>query len=1313
MPRLLRRILLLVVLTGLPVSSLQAEDWPTYMHDNTRRGSTTEELTFPLQLNWEIKSPATPHTAWEGQKGRIHEGKEMGDRVRFDDAFHVTTKEGRVYYGSTVDHQVHCVDQKTGEELWTFFTDGPVRLAPTLWNNFALFGSDDGYVYCVDATDGSQQWKFRAGPEDYWLLGRGDMVSRWPVRTSITVSEDGTAYFGAGLFPYENVFLYALKAESGEVIWKRNNISQFSANRSDIAPQGYLLVENDVLVVPSGRSLPAVFNRQSGDFMHKRTFGWRGDAGGVIGGTRAFLADGQIYAAGPHHMLAMDQETGDIGFGYFQGKQVAVSEDLVFTLHDGKITCYTRIPYAEASLERHALQQEINGLQRKLWKAKGEEADNLRKEMAAIEQKIADSMPTGQLWEAGCALEGSLAICGNAVVAGGEQRVQIFDRKTGDQLEQHEVEGEATGFAIANGSLFVSTTTGNIYNFSPEKTSGDKQGSTAKLTFSDQDENVELIQQAADKILKATDSDIGFCLIVGAERGRLAYELAQRSNLKIYGIEPDPAKVREAREKLKASNLYGHRVVIHQADLADIPYANYFANLVVSETEILTGELPADPELIVRHVKPLGGQVCLQATSADSTRWLEQMGLKKDADIKEQNEQVVLTRSALPGAANWSHQYGNAGNTASTEDRRVKGGLSVLWYGDPGAKEMVNRHDAAVGPLSVNGRLIVQGQDTVMAHDAYNGVKLWERENPRSIRTGVFRNENPGNLVASDSSIFIMEREVCWELDAATGEVIREHRVPVDENQEDYEWGYVAYSEGKLFGTATIRKEIEERSRRRGKATVDNTDSIFAIDVETGDLLWKYQGHNITHHTIAHGPDHVYFIDSHLTAEQRAELLREDKSKYKDLSPEELEQAEKEIKEIDARLAVAIEANSGDVAWEVAVDVTDCSDIGTGGGKLTLMFQNNMLILCGANANGHYWKQFMEGEFSKRRLVALSSIDGEKVWAKDANYRHRPIIVEDQLIAEPWSYDLYSGEQKMREDPITGEAVPWSLMRSGHHCGMITGCPDMLMFRSGFTSFFDLKEDGGTQHFAGHRIGCWINAIPANGLVMVPESSAGCVCLFSLASTITLEPREDAPRSPWTIYSLVGEHLPVKQMHLNLGAPGDRQDATGTVWLGYPRPRPSRETSLDYELDLSDKFAESGKYEDFNPEFLEIKADEPKWLYASYGTGLTSCTLPLLREEDAPRTYSVKLHFATPSITDTAEKVVFDVKVNGEVSLANAELEPSSQSELVTGTVIEIPNVMITRDLQLELVPQSAEQAKSLRLSAIEVIVQEKTAINE
>ena len=61
-----------------------------------------------------------------------------------------------------------------------------------------------------------------------------------------------------------------MNAETAEVIWKNDTISQQDAGRNDLTPQGYLLASNDLLFVPSGRTLPAAFDRVTGKFVHKQ-----------------------------------------------------------------------------------------------------------------------------------------------------------------------------------------------------------------------------------------------------------------------------------------------------------------------------------------------------------------------------------------------------------------------------------------------------------------------------------------------------------------------------------------------------------------------------------------------------------------------------------------------------------------------------------------------------------------------------------------------------------------------------------------------------------------------------------------------------------------------------------------------------------------------------------------------------------------------------------------------------------------------------------------------------------------------------------
>jgi hypothetical protein len=39
------------------------------------------------------------------------------------------------------------------------------------------------------------------------------------------------------------------------------------------------------------------------------------------------------------------------------------------------------------------------------------------------------------------------------------------------------------------------------------------------------------------------------------------------------------------------------------------------------------------------------------------------------------------------------------------------------------------------------------------------------------------------------------------------------------------------------------------------------------------------------------------------------------------------------------------------------------------------------------------------------------------------------------------------------------------------------------------------------------RPGCWINIIPAGGLVIVPEGSSGCTCGYPLQMSLALVPR--------------------------------------------------------------------------------------------------------------------------------------------------------------------------------------------------------------
>ena len=64
----------------------------------------------------------------------------------------------------------------------------------------------------------------------------------------------------------------------------------------------------------------------------------------------------------------------------------------------------------------------------------------------------------------------------------------------------------------------------------------------------------------------------------------------------------------------------------------------------------------------------------------------------------------------------------------------------------------------------------------------------------------------------------------------------------------------------------------------------------------------------------------------------------------------------------------------------------------------------------------------------------------------------------------------------------------------------------MLLFRSATLGYRDLLSDRPTANFGGIRPGCWINVIPAGGLVLMPDATTGCKCSYLNSATIALQP---------------------------------------------------------------------------------------------------------------------------------------------------------------------------------------------------------------
>lgn len=249
---------LLGVYLGFLTSIADAGDWPMWRHDPGRTATSNEALPEKLDLLWTRQLPPSAPAFRD-------------TRLQFDAAPEPIVLGKRVFLASNFEDSVTAFDTDSGEELWKFFTNGPVRFAPVAGKGRVIFGSDDGCVYCVKASDGSLVWKKRAVPSERMVLGNGRLISVWPIRGG-PVLHDDRVYFAAGVWPLEGTFVFCVDAATGETIWRNDRAAylyQVHPHNAEayggLAPQGYLLIEGEDLVVPSSQAYPARFDLETGE----------------------------------------------------------------------------------------------------------------------------------------------------------------------------------------------------------------------------------------------------------------------------------------------------------------------------------------------------------------------------------------------------------------------------------------------------------------------------------------------------------------------------------------------------------------------------------------------------------------------------------------------------------------------------------------------------------------------------------------------------------------------------------------------------------------------------------------------------------------------------------------------------------------------------------------------------------------------------------------------------------------------------------------------------------------------------------------
>jgi outer membrane protein assembly factor BamB len=1271
LPRIVGLLSFILVLPAL------ASDWPMWRFDANRSAASTHALPDELHLQW---------TREYSPRVQVWDDPLNHDLMQYDKVFEPVVLGERMFVSFNDTDKVVALDIRTGAELWAFYTGGPVRFPPVAWNDKVYFVSDDGFLYCVGAADGALQWKFLGGPSERKALGNQRLISIWPARGG-PVLRDGHIYFAASIWPFMGTFIYALNAESGTVAWVNDGTgAQFIRQPhsapafAGVAPQGTLVATESMLLIPGGRSVPAAFDRATGDFL----FFHLNDGGKGNGGSFVVANESEFFV---HTRLrgvrAYNLKTG-------QASKFTTTEPVL----DGNML------YAASTNSRGQTIQAIGPDKKVRWQIEADATGDLIKAGRRLYAAGADKLTAIEL-----------------PVEGEEPRV-VWSRP---------VEGEVLRLLAANGKLFAVTLDGRILAFGSEKT----ESRRIPLQHRPRQPDGAPVAQAKS-ILDQTGVTEGYALWFGIEDGQLLEAVALNSELHIVAVDPDAAKVDRLRRAFDAAGLYGTRVALHTGDPVSFKAPPYIASLiVVGESFVSQLRDRRMLEAVYQSLRPYGGALWLPVSGAAQAEWASAISRAQfeQARVRSGASHLLVTREgALPDSADWTHRYGDIGNTVKSDDARVKAPLGLLWFGGNSNMDVLPRHGHGPPEQVIGGRLFIQGMNSISARDVYTGRVLWKTEFEDLGTFGIYYDASytntplstaynqkhiPGangrgaNFIATEHEIYVVVGSSCEILDAKTGKVRGKITLPPKPGEtEPPEWGFIAVYDDLLLGGhgfAHYTQKFGSISKTNTSNTIEDFSAsagLVAFNRHSGELVWRVPArHSFIHNGIVAGNGRIFCLD-------KLPQSAEDRLKRRGAPAPS-----------DYRIA-AFDVRTGDFLWEAQQNIF--------GTWLGYSKQHDVLLLAGARATDRLRDEVGEG------MTAFRGTSGDILW-QDLKRRYTgPCILHNDVIftsansyqASSGAFNLLDGTPHMIRNPLTGKLEPWRISRA-YGCNSFIASENLLTFRSGAAGFYDLLSNSGTANLGGFRSGCTANLVVANGVLNAPDYTRTCSCAYQNQTSLGLVHMPDMEMWSYSLFGLDGEDGDrIERVGVNFGAPGDRRSEEGTMWLEFPEvggDSPSLQVTVT---------GERASY--FRRHASQVSGPGLPWVAAS---GVIDCesvriTPEIIRppkpsskpaakpsaeaaaeEPEAPKEkrvhppapYTVRLYFVEPDDLSPGQRV-FGVSLQGRPVLEKFDPVRAAAGRY-RPVMKEFNGIIISDALEIAFRPASGSQAGPV-LSGVELIAE-------
>jgi hypothetical protein len=343
-------------------------------------------------------------------------------------------------------------------------------------------------------------------------------------------------------------------------------------------------------------------------------------------------------------------------------------------------------------------------------------------------------------------------------------------------------------------------------------------------------------------------------------------------------------------------------------------------------------------------------------------------------------------------------------------------------------------------------------------------------------------------MCVTEDTFYIAADDACWLVDTESGVCQQRFKVPGTDSGKASHWGYIAVADQALFGSTQI-PGASFAKYGFGNDTVGQIEGdfklkalshgLFARDRKTGRLLWHYRKGAILNSAIVVGPDCIYCIET-----RNARVVANTKGR---ISAHQF--FEKET------FLVALNRKTGTTAWELPMVFPYQHQ------AFLLVAQDQVLVVGSSNVNDKVTYD----------LYAFDAKDGGQNWhthtptpipsggVHGEQWQH-PAVIGSSLYLTPrasrtlFTYDLHSGIQS------ASPRGKWS------GCGTISASASHLYYRNANPEMHNLTSQEPIKITATTRPGCWINILPAGGMVLIPEGSSGCTCAYPIQTSMGFIP---------------------------------------------------------------------------------------------------------------------------------------------------------------------------------------------------------------